>query len=241
MIAESLKTWNLQLATEHLNEKGYVVVENLLDKNQLATLQNEVNDLFIQERKSPFEPEDGPSHPNDAETETFILENYSVSKNELNRIMRRIRHTRALNKNTPWPVPPSQVMKLFFHLPLLFDDDQSQRIMNLPAKSTSALDLIEEPHMLDLVKSFLGRDCVLSDIGATSIGPHTEEGGAWHVDVPLGQLDEPLPDFPLTVQNAWMLDDFTEENGATRVVEGSHKSRKKPVWSLQQEEKNEEI
>ena len=71
MIAESLKTWNLPLAIEHLNEKGYVVVENLLSKNQLATLQNEVNDLFIQERKSPFEPEDGPSHPNDAETETF--------------------------------------------------------------------------------------------------------------------------------------------------------------------------
>ena len=241
MIAESLKTWNLQLAIEHLNEKGYVVVENLLSKNQLATLQNEVNNLFIQERKNPFDPEDGPTHPNDSETEAFISENYSVSKNELNRIMRRIRHTRAINKNTPWPVPPSQVMKLFFHLPLLFDHDQSQRIMNLPAKSNSALDLIEEPHMLDLVRSFLGRDCVLSDIGATSIGPHTEEGGSWHVDVPLGQLDEPLPDFPLTVQNAWMLDDFTEENGATRVVEGSHKSRKKPVWSLQQKEKNEVI
>ena len=74
--------------------------------------------------------------------------------------------------------------------------------MNLPAKSDAALQLIEEPHILKLVRGVLGEDCVLSDLSATSIGAHAAEGGAWHVDVPLGQLSEPLPDFPLTVQNA---------------------------------------
>lgn len=30
-----------------------------------------------------------------------------------------------------------------------------------------------------------------SDCSAASIGPGTDDGGAWHVDVPLGQLPEP--------------------------------------------------
>ena len=79
-------------------------------------------------------------------------------------------------------------------------------------------------------RGVLGDDCVLSDISVNSIGPHTE-GAAWHVDAPLGQLPEPLPEFPLTLQNVWMLDDFTAENGATRVVPGSHKRRRRPAWA----------
>ena len=86
-----------------------------------------------------------------------------------------------------------------------------------------------------MVRAILGDDCVLADCSATSIGAHTDEGGAWHVDVPLGQLPEPLPDFPLTIQNAWMLDAFTTCNGATQIVPDSHRTRRKPEWSGQQE------
>ena len=41
---------------------------------------------------------------------------------------------------------------------------------------------------------------------------------------------------PLTVQNAWMLDDFTENNGATRVIPKSHLFRKKPGWGYDSEQ-----
>ncbi len=235
MASDSAKTIYLEAAVRHLDQHGYVVLKKILDEKQLQHLRQEVDDLFNREQREPFDPGDGPPSPDDAAIETFISENYTSSAAEVARIMRRIRHTRALNGNTPWPVPPNQVMKLFFHLPLLFDQDRSQRIMNLPAKSDAALHLIEEPHILKLVRGILGGDCVLSDLSATSIGAHAEEGGAWHVDVPLGQLSEPLPDFPLTVQNAWMLDDFTAENGATRIVPESHKLRKKPAWAPQQE------
>tara|TARA_B100001750_G_C15165269_1_gene426488 strand:- start:46 stop:537 length:492 start_codon:yes stop_codon:yes gene_type:complete len=76
----------------------------------------------------------------------------------------------------------------------------------------------------------LDEDCVLSDISATSIGPKSGGSGAWHIDAPLTQMPEPLPEIPLAVQNAWIIDDFTVDNGATHVVPKSHLSRKKPGW-----------
>ena len=220
----------IQSKLHHLWEHGYVVLEGVLAGAELDTLRDQVDAVFAQERMAPFKPEDGRRNPEDASIEAFLAENYTVSSAELSRIMRRIRHTRTANLNTPWPVDVAEISKLFLHLPTMFDLDRSQRIWNLLNKVDGAANLVEHSTVLGLVRATLGQDCVLSDCSATSIGADTD-GGAWHVDVPLGQLSEPLPDFPLTTQNVWMLDDFTENNGATRVVPGSHRSRLKPRWS----------
>jgi ectoine hydroxylase-related dioxygenase (phytanoyl-CoA dioxygenase family) len=212
-----------------LNENGYAVIENVLSQAEVTELRQAVDARMEQERADPFDPEDGSSDPQDAALESYMAESYNVSKAELGRLLRRIQHTRAQNENTPWPVDPAEVNKAFLHLPTLFDQDVSQRIWHLLTKGEAFPPLVEHPTALEVIRRILGPDCVLSDCSATSIGAHTD-GGAWHVDVPLGQLPEPLPDFPLTTQNVWMLDDFTEENGATRVVKGSHKTRKKPRW-----------
>ena len=222
----------------HLSEHGYVVLEGVLTDSEVEEIRGQVDDLLARERAAPFEPEEGNAGSDDASMEAYLSESYSVSRAELARIMRRIRSTRKANLDTPWPVGAAEVNKLFLHLPTLFDRDRSQRIWNLAGKADGAADLIEHPAVLALARAALGQDCVLSDCSATSIGAHTE-GGSWHVDVPLGQLSEPLPDFPLTTQNAWMLDDFTEENGATRVVPGSHLTRRKPQWSEDTVEENE--
>ena len=58
-------------------------------------------------------------------------------------------------------------------------------------------------------------------------GPHTPDGG-WHVDSPITQMPEPLPNFTLSLQTVWMLDDFRRENGATHVARGSHLTLRKP-------------
>ena len=220
---------DVEEALAHLHEDGYVVLEGLLSQDELRKIRNDATELFARERAEPYEPEDGPESPDDIELNEYFGKTYNISEAEQVRVMRRVRHTRALNYGTPWPVPPGRMNKGFLHLPTLFDNDASQRVLNLPNKLDACGRLIEDPTVLRLTRSVLDEDCILSDTGLTSIGPHTD-GGAWHVDAPLTQLPEPLPEIPLGVQNVWMLDDFTTENGATRVVPGSHLSRKKPGW-----------
>ena len=215
---------------ERLNRDGFVVVENVLSSDEVSHYRAIVDRLMQAERDQPFLPPDGMAFDEDAAIRGFFRQSYTVSEAELDRLMQRARHTRHANQKTPWPVPPNEVNKCFLHLPTLFDQDRSQRIWNLLSKSSDFSRLIEHPLVLDVVRDVLGSDCILSDCSATSIGAETN-GGAWHVDVPLGQLPEPLPDFPLSTQNVWMLDDFTEHNGATRVVKSSHLSRKKPHWA----------
>ena len=226
---------DLKSVLTHLSEHGYAVIEGVLSEDEIRHYRGLVEELFERERQQPFEPEDGPALVGDDEIEAYLKESYQISEAEQARLMRRIRHSRAQNQGTPWPVPPSSVAKNFLHLPTLFDYDQSQRIWNVVNKAPDFGKLIEHPVVLSLVREILGDDCVLADCSATSIGPHTDEGGAWHVDVPLGQLPEPLPDFPLTIQNAWMLDAFTMTNGATQIVPDSHRTRRKPKWGGQQE------
>ena len=191
-----------------------------------------MGELLARERENPWLPEDGPELPEDAEYREWVAQHYTVSEAELDRVMRRTRHTRALNLNTPWPVPPTGIQKLFIHMPQLFDQDKSQRVLELPKKLKNCDRFIADPILLSIVRRVLGDDCILSDISITSIGAGTGgEGGALHVDVPLGQMPEPLPEYPISLQNAWFIDDFTEENGATRLIPRSHHTRKKPAWT----------
>jgi ectoine hydroxylase-related dioxygenase (phytanoyl-CoA dioxygenase family) len=220
----------------HLMEHGYVVVENMLVGDEFEEIRDAVAKQFAKEQEQPYEPGDGPETDQDEELRQYFQDSYTISEAELDRLLRRIRHTRAENMDAPWPVKPSEMNKSFLHLPTLFDYDESPRIWNIPAKLKQTPKLIEHPIMLGLMRATLGQDCTVSDISATSLGPHTEVGGAWHIDAPLTQMPGPLPDIPLTVQNAWMLDDFTLENGATRVLPKSHLLRKKPTWGYHSEE-----
>ena len=56
------------------------------------------------------------------------------------------------------------------------------------------------------------------------------EAGWWHMDSPMGQLNQsrPLPDFPVLMNAIWMLTPFNERTGATRVFPGSHHHRRLP-------------
>ena len=229
MIEEGNQTDSSARNARQLDRQGYVILEAILDQQQLSKWRAVLDRLLTRERERPFEPTDGPSRPEDRELEAYLAESYNVSKLELQRVMRRIRHTRASNYDTPWPGGPREMNKTFLHIPNLFDRDRSQYVRNLPAKTELSDGVLEHPSILGLARHLLGNDCILGDLSAVSIGPGSV-GGAWHLDNPLTQLPEPLPDFPLGIQVAWMIDDFRRENGATRVVPESHLTRRKPGW-----------
>ena len=122
---------------------------------------------------------------------------------------------------------PNEVCISFIHIPTLFDDGRSQRIFNLINKDVAFAPLVEHPLLLSMMDQELGRDAIVLDMSVNHVGPQTNSAG-WHVDSPLTQIAEPLPNFTLSIQSAWMLDDFTFDNGATHVVSGSHLTQRKP-------------
>lgn len=211
---------------EALNRDGFAVAENLLDRATVRDLKGRVERMLAHEREHPYDPGDGPARPDDA---AFCNEYgpFVADAEENVRVRRRIRADRAREFDTPWPVPPDEVCISFFHLPSVFDDGRSQRIFNLINKDPAFAPLIEHPVLLDLVDTELGRDAVLLDVSVNNVGAHTDSGG-WHLDSPITQMPEPLPDVTLAIQTAWMLDDFSAANGATLVAHGSHLSRAKP-------------
>ena len=87
----------------------------------------------------------------------------------------------------------------------------------LPAKDPVFRSLPFAPALLSLVREVLGNGCVLSGFNGLSMLP----GGtpqALHLDQP-----ESTPGLALNLNAVHALDDFTVENGATRLVPGSHR------------------
>ena len=122
-------------AAEHLSQHGYVILEQVLSPAMVLQLRQTLDELLKQERLTPYEPGDGSAQPGDDELAEYLSDSYSTSPDELQRIMRRIRYTRAQNQDTPWPVGPQKINKTFMHIPNLFDHDRSQYVRNLPAKN----------------------------------------------------------------------------------------------------------
>ena len=219
-----------QEACEFLKQQGYVIFDRVFRGKELQQITSDCDRLMAEERQVPFDPGDGPESPDDAEIEAYLARTYKVNAAELSRVMKRVRHTRARNHATPWPVPAEKVNHNFLHIPLLLDEGRLQRCFNLPAKLSGCDRLFDHPILRYLMGELLGEDCVLSDMAATRIGPQSEPS-YWHVDSPFTMVPEPLPAIPMAIAIGWMLDDFTVENGATRVVPGTHLSGRKPSWT----------
>jgi ectoine hydroxylase-related dioxygenase (phytanoyl-CoA dioxygenase family) len=211
---------------DRLLSDGYAVVEEVLDRDTTADLQARVQRLLDDERAHPFDP--GPdAPPPDTGMGEWYAKVWELSDEERDRLGQRLALRQHEELDTPWPVPVEDVCISFAHIPTLFDHGRSQRIFNLINKDVTFARLVEHPLILSIAEALLGVDVILLDVSVNAVGPRTS-GGGWHVDSPLTQVPEPLPNLTLSMQTVWMLDDFHVTNGATHVAGGSHLTLRRP-------------
>ncbi len=81
------------------------------------------------------------------------------------------------------------------------------------------------PHLLPVLRGVLGPDMLLSTMGTAVIAPG-ERAQPIHRDDEL--YDMSMPHKPLVCNTMWALTDFTEDNGATRIVPNTHRLPESP-------------
>ncbi|MDZ4761532.1 MAG: phytanoyl-CoA dioxygenase family protein [Alphaproteobacteria bacterium] len=94
----------------------------------------------------------------------------------------------------------------------------NQRVWMLVNKGRIFRDLMLHPVIDDLIGHMLGREYLLSSLTCNIAAPGGEPM-VLHQDQGWSGIHTPMP---LAANIAWMLDDFTAANGATRLAPGSH-------------------
>ncbi|HMC80605.1 MAG TPA: phytanoyl-CoA dioxygenase family protein [Acidimicrobiia bacterium] len=101
----------------------------------------------------------------------------------------------------------------------VYEGGSNQRVWNLLNKGGVFEELAQEPLVLGLVEHLLDFGFLLSNIDANAAGPG---GSPMFLHADQSFVPPPWPPYPLVANAMWMIDDFTPDNGATRIVPGSH-------------------
>lgn len=103
-------------------------------------------------------------------------------------------------------------------------DAKNRRLDRLPDRHPVFRELVEQPVLLELVKHILGptmldESYLLHSLDANVTRPGSGEQFI-HLDAARDTHDQAVP---YQARFIWCIDDFDEENGATRIVPGSHR------------------
>lgn len=105
--------------------------------------------------------------------------------------------------------------------PAPFSGFVTRRWFGLLHESDVWQEVAAHPRVLAVLRGILGDDLLLSAMGTAVIGPG-EDAQPLHRDDAVYGL--PMPHRHLVCNTMWALCDFTEDNGATRLVTGSHRN-----------------
>src|SRR5262249_35424830 len=108
----------------------------------------------------------------------------------------------------------------------IFEGTRTVRIYNLLARGPIYQRIPVHEHVLPIVEGVLDHGCLVSSLSSIAIGP-SETAQPLHADdqaIPL-----PRPHVPIIVNSMWAITDFTDENGATRIIPGSHRRDHAPA------------
>ena len=103
--------------------------------------------------------------------------------------------------------------------PNSFEGHHTLRVYNLLAFGALYERIPVHEHVLPIVEGVLDPGCLISSLSSIAILPG-ETAQPIHADDQLIPLPKPHP--PTVCNSMWALTDFTEANGATRLVPGSH-------------------
>lgn len=108
-----------------------------------------------------------------------------------------------------------------------FEGTRTVRVYNLLRHGERFERIPVHPEVLPIVEGVLDPGCLISSLSSIAIGPG-ETPQPIHADdqlIPLGK-----PHAPVVCNTMWALTDFTEANGATRIVPRSHVADHSPAY-----------
>jgi|TARA_B100001964_G_scaffold227480_1_gene277476 hypothetical protein len=96
----------------------------------------------------------------------------------------------------------------------------ASHVANLPTLDPIFFPVIDHDRVLPILEHFLGTSLILGSLNSRIVRPGDPDQGL-HSDIP-GEMLNPVS--PVMLNTVWMLDEFTREIGATRVIPGTHRS-----------------
>jgi ectoine hydroxylase-related dioxygenase (phytanoyl-CoA dioxygenase family) len=108
-----------------------------------------------------------------------------------------------------------------------FEGTRTLRVYNLLRHGALFERIPVHPEVLPIVEGVLDPGCLVSSLSSIAIEPG-ETPQPIHADDQLIPLAKPHA--PVVCNTMWALSDFTEANGATRIVPGSHRADHSPTY-----------